>query len=310
MTPVSETINNIHDEDVHLATSDIHFKRILVGVDFSREATLALKTAIAIGKIFDSEIFLVNAVSIFVYGTGQEPVLPETISAEIASAKEEMEQMVAGEPQLQGLRLKTTVAYAGAVDLIEQVASKAKVDLIVLGSHGSSGLDRLVLGSVAESVLRKAACPVLIAGPNCRVEEHPFRAILFATNLKTTGLRAAQYASALSEHVHGRLTLLYVIENKTNLSAPETELIESCLKQELRSLLPADAALFCEPKVRLEYGSPAQLIPVVAESESASVIVVGLQNQSALADHSPWSTLSHVIREAKCGVLGVRGHLL
>ena len=311
MIPVSGTINgSIHDEGVHLATSDIHFKRILVGIDFSKQAALALKTAIAIGEIFGSEIFLVNAVSPFVYGTGQEPILPEMISAEIDSAKEEMKQIVAGEPRLDGLRLKTTVAYAGAVDLIEHIASEEKVDLIVLGSHGSSGLERLVLGSVAETVLRKAACPVLVLGPNCRAEQHPFRSILFATNLETTGLRAAQYASALSEHVHGRLTLLHVIENQTNVPSLESGLIENRLKQELQSLLPSNVGLFCEPKVRLEYGSPAELIPVVAESESVSLIVVGLRNPSGLADHSPWSTLSHVIREAKCGVLGVRGHLL
>ena len=311
MIPVSGTINgSIHDEGVHLATSDIHFKRILVGIDFSKQAALALKTAIAIGEIFGSEIFLVNAVSLFVYGRGQEPILPEMISAEIDSAKEEMKQIVASEPRLHGLRLKTTVAYAGAVDLIEQVATEEKVNLIVLGSQGSSGLERLVLGSVAETVLRKAACTVLVVGPHCHAEQHPFRSILFATNLETTGLRAAQYASALSEHVHGRLTLLHVIENQKDVPSVESGLTENRLKQELRSLLPADVGLFCEPKVRLEYGSPAELIPVVAESEAASLIVVGLRNQLALADHSPWSTLSHVIREAKCGVLGVRGHLL
>ena len=101
-----------------------------------------MKTAIAIADIFGSEIFLVNAVSLFVYGSGQEPKLLEMISAEIDSAKEEMKQIVASEPRLQGLRLKTTVAYAGAVDLIEYVASEEKVDLIVLGSHGSSGLEQ------------------------------------------------------------------------------------------------------------------------------------------------------------------------
>jgi hypothetical protein len=104
--PVSGAINgSIHDEGVHLATSDIHFKRILVGIDFSKQAALALKTAIAIGEIFGSEIFLVNAVASFVGGKGQRPILPETISAEIDSAKEEMKQIVASEPRLRGLRL-------------------------------------------------------------------------------------------------------------------------------------------------------------------------------------------------------------
>jgi nucleotide-binding universal stress UspA family protein len=143
-------------------------------------------------------------------------------------------------------------------------------------------------------------------GPNYRAEQHPFRSILFATNLETTGLRAAQYASALSEHVHGRLTLLHVIENHKDVPSVESGLTENRLEQQLASLLPSDVGLFSEPRVRLAYGSPAELIPVVAESESASLIVVRLRNQSTLADHSPWSTLSHVIREAKCGVLGVR----
>ena len=216
MIPISGTIDgSIHDKGVHLATTDIHFKRILVGIDFSKQSAVALKTAIAIGEILGSEIFLVTAVPSFGYGKGQRPILPETISAEIDSAKEQTKQIVASEPRLQGLRLKSTVAYAGAVDLIEHIANEEKVDLIVLGSHGSSGLERLALGSVAEAVLRKAACPVLVVGPNCRAEQHPLRSILFATNLETTGLRAAQYASALSEHVHGRLTLLHVIENQT-----------------------------------------------------------------------------------------------
>jgi nucleotide-binding universal stress UspA family protein len=145
---------SIHDEVIHLATTDIHFKRILVGIDFSKQAALALKTAIAIVEIFGSEIFLVTAAPSFVHEEGQRPILPETIGAEINSAKEQMTQIVASEPRLQGLRLKTTVAYAGAVDLIEYVANEEKVDLIVLGSHRSSGLERLALGSVAEAVLR------------------------------------------------------------------------------------------------------------------------------------------------------------
>src|SRR5260370_21567988 len=87
MIPVSGTINgSIHDEGVHLATSDIHFKRILVGIDFSKQSALALKTSIAIGEIFGSEIFLVYAVPSFLYGTAQRPIPPRPTSAEIDTA--------------------------------------------------------------------------------------------------------------------------------------------------------------------------------------------------------------------------------
>jgi nucleotide-binding universal stress UspA family protein len=159
-------------------------------------------------------------------------------------------------------------------------------------------------------VLRKAACPVLVVGPNCHGENRPFRSIIFATDLETTSLRAAQYASALAERFNGRLTLLHVAKDAPRVPGVQSDVVETRLRQEVQSLLPADVELFCKPKVRLEYGSPAQVITGVAESESASLIVVGLRNRKPLAEHAPWSTLSHVIREAKCGVLGVRGHLL
>jgi nucleotide-binding universal stress UspA family protein len=301
--------NSVHDEGLHLATSDAHIARILVATDFSTRAAMALKTAIAIGEIFDSEILLVHAVSPLVYAAGEGPIMPEIIEAALDSAKDEMKKLVASEQRLDGLRLKTIVTYSGAIDLIEQIAGEQKVNLIVVGSHGASGLERLLLGSVAETILRKAACPVLIAGPHCHAEQYPLRSILFATDLETTGLRAAQYASALSERVNGRLTLLHVMDKKLMIPTVQSEIIEKSRQQQLRRLLPADVDLFCTPKLRLEYGTPAQVISAVAQSESASLVVVGLHHRSALADHSPWSILSHVIREAKCGVLGVRSHL-
>lgn len=68
MSPILENSDApIRDEDPHLATSDLRFKRILVGTDFSRPAAQALKTAIAISQLFGSQMFLVHAVSPFVY---------------------------------------------------------------------------------------------------------------------------------------------------------------------------------------------------------------------------------------------------
>ena len=76
----SETIgNSAHNEGLHLAASDAHFARIMVATDFSAPAAMALKMAIAIGEIFDSEILLVHAVAPFVYATGDGPIKPEMI---------------------------------------------------------------------------------------------------------------------------------------------------------------------------------------------------------------------------------------
>ena len=90
--------------------------------------------------------------------------------------------------------------------------------------------------------------------------------------------------------------------------AVEIEVIQDRIKQQLEELLPQDVEQYCKAKVRLEEGKAAETMVAVAESECASLIAVGLRDH-VLSDHAPWSTLSHVIREAKCPVLGVRGHL-
>jgi nucleotide-binding universal stress UspA family protein len=67
---------------------------------------------------------------------------------------------------------------------------------------------------------------------------------------------------------------------------------------------------YCKSKVSVQYGRPAEAIVAVARSEDASLLIVGLRSLSPMADHSPWSTLSYVIREVNCAVLGVRSHLV
>jgi nucleotide-binding universal stress UspA family protein len=310
MSPIFENSDApIRDEGPHLATSEIRFKRILVGIDFSKPATQALKTAIAICQLFGSQIFLVHAASPFVYVNGKETLPLEAFNVNLDDAREEMNQIISSEPGLSALKTKTVIAYADAVEFIGQVASEEKVDLIVVGSHGGSGLELLALGSIAEAVLRQATCPVLIVGPKCKAEQHLFRSIVFATDLETTGLRGAQYAAALAEQGRGKLTFLHVTNKRLNDQGLHPELIENQLERELRQLLPPDVERYCKSKVSLQYGQPAEAIVAVARSEDASLLIVGLQSRSPLADHSPWSTLSLVIREVKCAVLGVRSHL-
>src|SRR6185437_4148579 len=109
------------DESLDLATHGVHFSRILVGTDYSKQAGVALKMAITIGEIFGSEIFLVHAVPPFVYGGGSELMPPEFLTAQLDAAKDDMKELVASEPRLQALRVQTSVDYGDGVDLIEQV---------------------------------------------------------------------------------------------------------------------------------------------------------------------------------------------
>lgn len=301
--------NTMVEREPHLATSEVLFQTIVVAIDFSPQSMRALKEAIAIARCFGSELLLVHGASPMVYGTGMEPVPVECFDVQLDVAKARMAGLIADEPELQDFSHREFIAYAGATDLVQQVVAENKADLVVAGSHGARGVELLALGSVAESILRDVSCPVVIVGPHCTTEPHPFRAILFATDLEGTGLRSAQFASALAERFHSPLTMLHVIEKKLPRSDIHPELLEEHARRELFHLLPDDLSNYTTATVRVEHGKAAEVIPYVACSSHASLIVTGFGPNSSLADHSLWSTLSHVIRQAPCPVLSVRGHL-
>lgn len=296
------------DQAAHLDTSEILFSRILVATDFSDPANQALRVGITLSQLFGARLSLVHASVPTDYGIETGPVPVEVLNANLVADKEQMNQLVHSEPGLSALAPKVVVAYGDAIDLINQVSKEERADLIVVGSHGASGLEQLVLGSVAEAVMYQATCPVLIVGPNCKQIKHPFRSLLFATDLKTTGLRSAQYASGLAERFHAKLTLLHVLSpdfERTN----ERDLIRDRILQNLAKLLPSDIEQYCKAKILLEYGKPAEVIASIAQAECSSMIVVGLRD-GIIANHATWSTLSYVIREANCPILGVRGHFV
>ena len=115
------------------------------------------------------------------------------------------------------------------------IVDENQIDLIVVGTHGRSGLGKLLLGSVAEDILRHAPCPVLTVGPKVSGRaklpaiqtrgrdlapvELDLQQIVFATNFDQYSALVVQKAIALAEEFRSRLTLLHVIEDYTGLGS-------------------------------------------------------------------------------------------
>jgi nucleotide-binding universal stress UspA family protein len=297
-------------ESLHLATTEIIFSKILVAIDFSAQTTQVLKTAIAIADCCHSEIVFVHATWPEICGTGAELVPVGCYELDLEIAQQKMADLVAAEPRLQLIKHREIVAYASAVELVRQTVESEKTDLVILGSHGASGLERLALGSIAESMLRHIGCPSLIVGPRSTYSVRPFRSILLASSLKPSALRAAQYASALAEKFHGKFTLLHVMERRPETTQVEPELTEQRAREALDSLIPGDMNFYGKARVRVEYGDAAEIISHIAECECASLIVCGVSEVAALADHTLGSVLVNVIRRASCPVLCVAHHFV
>ncbi|MGC1872943.1 MAG: universal stress protein [Acidobacteriaceae bacterium] len=292
-------------DELRLGTYKAKFRKILVGVDFSGPVVTALKAAKSLAEQFEGTLLLAHAVPPVLFGPG---ATPELLEADLDTARAQM-QVVISKAKLGSIPHRIVIEFAEPTDLLDEVARAQSADLIIVGSHGAHGLEKLAFGSVAESVLRRVTCPVLVIGPHCSENLEPIRSIVFATGLETRAFRAAQYASSIAEEVNARLTLLHVrrpVAKGAEILAGDMDIV---LVQELQQLLPPDAELWCQPKVRVEVGNASDEVLRVAQAEAANLIVVGVRESSALADHSPWSTLSQIIRGAECPVLGVRGHL-
>jgi nucleotide-binding universal stress UspA family protein len=195
-------------------------------------------------------------------------------------------------------------------DVLSRLVSDQNIDLIVMGTHGTGGIDKLMLGSTAEKVVRHASCPVLTVGPSVHLLPlDRFANILYATDFSSGSLRALNYALSLAEEDRAELTMLHVIESNP---MSDGELVEwkrtDC--EHLSQLVPTDLDLPFQPEMEVEVGDPAREIVRLADARNAHLIVMGSHASGAAATHVPWTTLHHVLQHAHCPVLTVRGGII
>jgi len=141
------------------------FKRIVVPVDFSDSSQRALQFAADLSKPFGAELIVLYVVEPVLY------VVPDYSGAQSSAlAQLARDQMQAARAELarierryarRRIKLRTQIGNGRPAQVIVDAAKQAKADLIVMATHGRSGVSRLVMGSVAERVVRTATCPVL-----------------------------------------------------------------------------------------------------------------------------------------------------
>ncbi|MBW8746723.1 MAG: universal stress protein [Acidobacteria bacterium] len=290
-------------DPAHLETTPVSFRRILVTTDFSAQAHMALVDAVRLAMLFAGEIFVLHALPPMDVRYG-DVLGMETRQAAMAAAQTAMAREVESIRDLARIPCMTRVEE-GPLDLqVEQVVRSHHIDLVVAGSRGAQGLDKLLFGSSAESLIRRAPCPVLIVGPNARRVDS-LQSILFAADLELGSLRAAQYAAALAKTMQATLTVMHVVNR---VGPPQRELRKD-LEERLMHLLPRDAAMYFKAHVQVDHGLPAPRILRAANLGGTELILTGCRHNGALGDHAAWRTLSKLIHDAACPVLVVNGRL-
>ncbi|MGE0815266.1 MAG: universal stress protein [Vicinamibacterales bacterium] len=298
-------------------TAPVSLGRVLCPTDFSTFAAAALDVAAALAASYGSQVRVLHVVTPFPITA---PFLDVPGNARLyESAAEQARRALAAEAarvESPGFTIDTELREGPAVQEILTAAEDWKADLIVLGSHGRGGFERLVLGSITEKVLRKASTAVLVVpgaapGDGARSAMR-FTHVLCAHDGSAASAAGVAYAVSLAERTGARLTLVSVAEAMPfgDSGGPAADAFRAAREQHAREALdaavPADVRVRCNVHDHLVFGHPAQQILEVAAQDRPDVLVMGVQGRGALDQWMFGSTTNHVVRHATCPVLTVR----
>jgi nucleotide-binding universal stress UspA family protein len=281
----------------------VSIKQILFATDFSHSSARALPYALAIAEKYGAKLYAAHITP--------EPIgLPAAVreglqGLGVKHQRDDREGLARLEAQLQRVRHEVLSREGDVWTELSEITRAEGIDLIVVGTHGRTGASKLLMGSVAETIFRHAPCPVLTVGPEASGEPDSIvdlHEILFPTDFSEESLAALPYAISLAQQDDARLYLLYV--------AGKSQRGETLLESQLRNLVPPDAKLFCEPKVFVETGPPAERILELAEELGTDLIVLGVKSTPLVFEasaHLPQATAYKVVSHATCPVLTVRG---
>jgi nucleotide-binding universal stress UspA family protein len=299
---------------------------ILCAIDFSPGSRKALDQAVMLARRYQAPLSVLYVHQCSMPSYGVPYVGPEGFGAILLTDPERRELLarleteVSGDRAAAGISIETVVDEA--VNVPNAIVSRAHTtgaDLIVIGTHGRSGFERLMLGSVAEKVLRKATCPVLTvpAGAPDVVprDTTSTRRILCPIDFSQSSESALGYAAELAREAQARLTVLHVLELPPELSE-YAEAMDLARYRDLRfqeawiRLTRLMKAVVGETTLAHELilvGTPYKEILEVASSEAADLIVIGVRGRNTADVLFFGSTTNHVVRAAHCAVLTVKG---
>ena len=288
------------------SSTQIAFKNILFLTDFSEASQTAMEYSAMLAKHHNGTFYPAHI---------QPPIPPVYLEGAALvtyfdevreQSREKLRQMVGPF----GLTSHVLVGEGIIEYSIQRWTAVHGIDLIVTGTHGWRGLQRLLLGSTAELILRSATCPVLTVGPHVsNLERDPeyIDRILFATDLTPQTEYAVSYALSFAHERCAHLTFLHVLPKQSHV--PDIDRIKAYCEKELRRLAPTDAGMWCDPQFVIAEGDPAQEVVDFAETDNSDLIVLGLPKDKVFSTHFRSGVTYSVVSSAPCPVLTVRDML-
>jgi nucleotide-binding universal stress UspA family protein len=296
----------------------IEIQRILCPIDFSDQSRHALAHATAVAGWFGAAITLLHVCRPEAFTNppllfDELPGGPAMIESALRAADEEMPKW-AQSVTAAGVTVATRVERGDPVGHILACATALPVDLIVMGTHGRSGFERLILGSVTEKVLRKASCPVMaVPPPAVSAGKLPYTRLLCPVDFSDSSEAALRFACSLAEEADARLTIVHVFDWRGDEdvmtarfdTAAYFEAVERQARERLDGLVTAEARVWCRPETVTAHGKPYREILALADANDVDLIVLGVRGRNPIDLALFGSTANQVVRRARCPVVTI-----
>ena len=281
------------------AQSNTEVRRILFATDFSRESLAALPLVGNMAKRYRSRIHVLHVIP------PVPVVVPEGaayLSPATSNAEGKMEQLLHADV-LQGVNVEWAVRLGLAAETIQDEAHALAADVIVVGTHGFSGIRHFMMGSVAEELARSAPCPVITVGPHIDKRfSQPGRPehILVPVDFSPESLDVLPYLIPLIKEFDSRITFLHVRDTHEE-QMPRAQ--SKHFVGKMRSLFQRHIPEGCEVRYLVENGDVAETILSTAFEKDVYLIAMGVRNKQEIGFRFRSSVTYKVMAAAQCPVL-------
>lgn len=290
-------------------------RRILVPVDFSKPSSQALGAAVALAQRFGARLAVAHVTR---RNRPDSHIVAEQLGMTFDTRRAGRAKLVEFlERELLGDIQPTRLVTDGVpFDEITKAAATWEADLIVIATHGYTGLKHVLLGSTAERVVRHAPCPVLVVrgrekrGVKKAFSPDKLSSILVPVDFSAPSLAALPHALALAQQYDAQLTLLHVIEPlhpDMLIDLTETQhTARAAAHQRLTKLWEDTKKAWPRTGRELRTGHPVTTINALAKRTNADLVVLGTHGRTGWKRGLMGSVAERVVQLAPCPVLVVR----
>jgi nucleotide-binding universal stress UspA family protein len=303
-------------------SSAIQLRSVLLAYDFSQASRRPLHHALSIARRYEARLHVAHVVSSIGY-TIAGPNALALATERTEREAQQLEQDLRKSEALAGLSYEFILRDGDVWEQLELIIKEKEIDLAVVGTHGRAGLEKLLLGSVAEQVFRHAGCFVATVGPGAHEESlvenngtaHTF---LFPTDFGDASLQALPYAISFASQFGAKLIVLHVLPavpvpegfhwSTTGDLTQIREKAKADARKQFELAISHEGRKTGRPEFAVRFGVPSDQILLASQALKADLIIFGLTGHSGIqaTSHMPWDAAYKVACAAHCPVITMR----